>query len=315
MALLRAISPNDPISTRAIDGLEETAPILQDAEFYTRGGPGDKVKKAGDSDDTELFRGLNEPNNPTPRDVNYDEPAKALLSYDATADVALEDRNESPEEELADQTYLESRNRGYILQEKFFEADSAKNGQEFDGLRVRVPSRNVVRPDSKIVLPLGGDSKKAAQMAAMVAIMDFIDRIPGGASHLYVNVRIRTRLLVVAKNLGFYSQGKDELGNTVDRIGDTIVRSAGRKKSGGTILPFDETYESAAGDQIAGTSSMFACRWAERADLSALTSVGMRGRYAGQQGNLITNNMNMDASLLLQDDNALHEHKGLALEA
>lgn len=315
MAKLREISPSDPVTTRALDGIETTCPILQDAEFYTRAGDSDRVKKAGDGSTSDIFRSQNAGNNPTPRSNTYDDVSKKIVSFDAQADVILEDRNESPEEELADQTYLEARDAGYVLQEKFFEGDSGVDAEEFDGKRAIVPAANVETPDDKIVLPLGGDAQKQAQQEAMEAIINFFSRVPGGASHAYMNFLMRNRLLVVAKNLGFYRQTKDELGNVVDRVGDTIIRAAGYKKDGTPNLPFTESFTDSGATTHTNTSSIFACRWAERADLSVLTSVGLKGRYAGQSGNLITNNVNMDAALVLQDDNALHQHKGFALAA
>ncbi len=308
MAKLFEISPSDPVSAVALTGIQETCPILEDAEFYTRSGPSDQVKKAGGGSTAGIFRSQNEANNPTPRANTYVTAPKKIISFDAQADVILEDRNESPEEELADQTRLEARDAGYILQEKFFEGDDAVDAEEFDGVRVLTPAGNVEAPAAKIVLPLGGDAQKQAQQEAIETIINFFSAIPGGATHAYMNVLMRNRLLVVAKALGFYRQTKDELGNVVDRIGNTIIRSAGYAKSGADILPFTET----VGTDTA-TSSIFACRWSERADLTVLTSVGLRGRFAGQSGNLITNNVNLDAALVLQDNNSLHQRKGFAL--
>jgi len=315
MAQLREASPNDPITTRALDGIEMHAPILEDCEFYTRGGDQDRVKKSGDSGDTNLFRSENEDNGGTPRSNDYVDVPKKIISYDARADVILEDRNQSPEEELADQTFIESKQRSYLLQEKFFEADSGTNSEAFDGLRATTPASNVIEPDDKIVLPLGGDSKKQAQQEAIEKLLNFFGQVPGGASHAYMNVLMRNRLLTVAKHLGYYRQTKDDLGNVVDVVGDTIVRSAGRTKDGSAILPFSESFTDSNATTHNDTSSVFAVRWGERVDLSVLTSVGLKGRYAGQDGNQIVNNMNMDAQLVLQDDNALYQHRGFALTA
>lgn len=92
-------------------------------------------------------------------------------------------------------------------------------------------------------------------------------------------------------------------------IGDVIIRSAAHKSDGTTLLPFNEN--------VGGhpeTSSIFFCRWGERTDLTCLTSVGLKGRYAGQSGNFIINNINMDMDLVLQNPKALWQHKGWALK-
>jgi len=88
-----------------------------------------------------------------------------------------------------------------------------------------------------------------------------------------------------------------------------IVRGAGYTKAGVPLLPFDETVGANS-----NCGSIFCVRWSERVDLTALTSVGLKARYAGQSGNLITNNVNLDMALVLQDPVALVQVKGWRIE-
>lgn len=309
MPKLNAISPSDPISRLALKGIMKNAPILMDAEFFTRTGPSDVIKREPESSDTALFRSINEDNSPTPGARNYDTYAKKILSYDAKVDVILEDRNEDVTAELATQLLKESENRGFILQEKFFEGDDGSDPEEFDGFR------NIVQTiydhgDSDILLPLGNsDTNKALMQAAYEQFQKDARKVPGGATHAYMNGTLKIRWLSIAKELGYYRMSKDELGSTIEMIGNIIIRDAGLKKNGDDILPFSETV---GGNTT--TSSVFFCRWGNRSDLSVLTSRGLVGRDAGQIGNFYINNVNMDAVLTLQNYNALVQSKGWALE-
>lgn len=308
--LLSQISPSDPVTRAALDGILETCPILADVQFYSRTGPADSVKEAPESTDTETFRGLNEDNNPTPGARNYLPYGKKIVSFDAKVDVILEDRNEDPATELAIQTRLEGRERGYVLQEAFFEGDSANESDEFDGIRNMVHASNIFTPDANVTLALGNsDAHRQAQQIAYEEFQKGVRSIKGGATHVYMNGLHKIRWLTIAKELGYYRMSKDELGNTIDMIGNVIVRDAGVKTNGTDILPNTETVNAES-----NTSSYFFVRWGERVDLSVLTSRGLVGRYAGQIGNFYINNVNMDAVMVRQNKHAIKQMKGWQLE-
>jgi hypothetical protein len=147
-----------------------------------------------------------------------------------------------------------------------------------------------------------------AQQQAIEMLLSHAALVAGHASHCYANELFKIRLLTVAKNLYYYRQGKDELGNTVDMIGNIILRGAGYAKAGTPLLPFTETRGSNS-----DCSSLFFVRWGERKFLTVLTSVGVKGRYAGQIGNQIINNVNLDAALHLQHDKAITQSAGWRL--
>lgn len=307
--LLEQISPSDPVTAQAMRGLKETCAIIRDAQFYQKNGPADNVKKAPSSSDSGTFRSLNESNNPTAAARNYESFGKKIVSFDAKVDVILEDRNEDPATELAMQTYIEAKERGYVVQEKFFEADSGSNAEEFDGIRAVCPAGNVITPSSNILVPVGNsDANRAAQQSAIESLLINARKIKGGATHAYMNGLLKIRLLTVAKELGYYRMSKDELGNEVEQIGDIVLRDAGLKTDGKDILPFSETVNAEG-----TTSSIFFVRWGERTDLTVLTSRGLVGRYAGQVANHYINNVNMDAALVLQDDTAIQQSEGWKL--
>jgi len=315
--LLRQISPSDPVTRLALDGLESRCPILQDVQFYSRPGSADRVKQSREAETpSSIFRSLNEsPNSATGATPTYLTPAKKIVSFDAKVDVILEDRNEDPEAELAYQTRLKAEEAGWILQNKFFEGDDAADAESFDGLRNKVDAawtlQAGVSGGDGVVLQLGNsDDAVAAQQTAVEELLKLFATVRGGASHAYMNEYLKIRWLTVAKALGYYRLSKDELGNDIELIGSTIIRGAGFSKAGTPLLPFTETAGAAS-----NASSIFAARWAERSDLTALTSVGLKARYAGQSGNFLINNVNMDMELVLQDVTALVQSKGWRLSA
>lgn len=308
--LLRAISPNDPVTALVLQGLEKTAPILQDIQFYSKSGSADSVKRKREGSTTDIFRAINTSNSPTPPTNTYDAVTKKIVSFDAKVDVVLEDRNEDLEAELAFQTRAEAESAGYVLQEKIFEGDVDDDATEFNGLRELVNASWIkeIATDG-IELSLGNDNASVTnQQLAIEALLRHFAIVRGGASHAYMNEYLKIRLLTIAKNLGYYRMSKDELGNMIETIGNTIIRGAGYKEDGTVLLPFDET--------VGGNtdcSSMFLVRWGERVDLTALTSVGVKARYAGQTGNFITNNVNLDMALHIQNLAALVQVKGWRL--
>lgn len=310
--LLKQISAKDPLTKIVIDGLSKNAPFLNDAEFYAKGGSADNVKKGGTAMVSSIFRSLNENNTATPPEPLYEPYAKKIISFDTKVDVMLEDRNEDPEKELAMQTKLDAEAAGFILQEKFFEGNSGDDSDEFDGIREIVPEENVVTVAANgLVLPLGSsDSKITAQQQAIEELLKLFATVRGGATHVYMNEYLKIRLLSIAKNLGYYRLEKDKLGSSIEKIGDVIIRGAGYKAEGSTLLPFNET----VGTATAKCSSVFAVRWGERVDLTSLTSVGVKARYSGQSGNFLINNVNFDMALVLQNDTAIVQSQGWRLE-
>jgi len=310
---LAKISPSDPVSKIALEGLHISAPILLDAEFYEKGGAADSVKKARKgAAKAKITRSINEDNIITGPSPVYEAIAKKVVSFDAKVDVVLEDRGEDPFTELALQTKLEAIQAGFKLQGMFFEADSATDGEDFDGMKVITPvAQRVNVATNGLIVPVGNsDANSALQQTAIEELQKLMDMIPGGASHLYMNQFLKARLLTVAKALGYYDKSKDELGNSIDRIGDVIVRGAGYAADKSRLLPQTETTGTSN-----NCSSIIAVRWGEGIDLTGLTSKGLVGRHTGQSGNFLVNNVNLDMALVLQNAESIIKSAGWRLNA
>lgn len=307
---LREVSPNDEYSSVAVKAFEETAPITQDLELYTRTGSADSVKDAKQGvEKTKITRSLNEENSENPRSRSYSPVQKKLVSYTSLVDVALEDRNEDIASELIQELESDSKEAGYKFQDMLFNGDNGSDPEDFDGMLNIVPDTQIRTPETNgIVMPMGNsDENFTAQQNAIEHLINGFASIQGGATHAYVNEYLRTRILLVAKNVGFYSKSKDELGNIIEKIGKTIIRGAGYDRNGNPLLPFTEVCGSRS-----NTSPIIAVRWGERLDLTMLTSVGLKARYTGQHGNFYKINVNMDAALHLQNIKAITKIKGWA---
>lgn len=300
--LLRDLSPNDPVSALALRGLAETCPILGEAQFVAKTGSAASIKRAREgATAVTITRAINTSNSPTPPTNNYDAATKMIVSFDAKVDVVLEDRNEDPETELANQTYLEARENGFILQNLFFKGDKAAVVTNFDGMAELVDATKILAADK--TLPVGGDLVRGAQQEGIEKLRQHIAAVTFGATDMYMNEFLKMRLIAVAKNLGFYNQIQ-EFGVDVDRIGAVRIHGAGYDHSGDPLLPFTESGSS---------SSIFLARWGEGVDLTCITSVGVKGRYAGQIGNFLINNVNLDMVLHLQNKAALVKSTGWKL--
>lgn len=310
MAKINQVSPGDPVSNLALEGILTTCPILQDVEFMPKPGSSPYLRDAREGTVlASYFRSLNENNTATPPTPAYSAIPKKIVSFDAKVDVVIEDRNELPEAELALQTRLEAIEAGWALQYKIFFGDDGVNAEEFDGLDTLVHADwDLSLADAAFgsnadghLIELGSDNSAVlSQQKAIEYLLTFMSMVRGGASHIYMPEALKIRLLTVAKNLGYYRQSKDELGNSIDIINDTVIRGAGRQKDGTEVLGFSE---------IVGTSedcaAIYGVRWGDGIDLYAITSVGVKGRFAGQSGNFITNNINMDMAFHRQNNTAL----------
>jgi len=310
---LREISPADPVSQIALDGLIETAPILLDAEFYTREGNADNIKDApSGATQTKITRSLNEPNTPIAGARTYSPATKKIVSFDSKVDVILEDRNEDVEAELIKQTLIDAKEAGWVLQDLFFNGDVGEDSENFDGMVNLVHADWIKTIEANgIYVPVGSsDTNASLQQLAVEKLLQGFAMVRGGTQIAYMNEYLKIRWLTVAKALGYYRQSKDELGNTIDMIGNVIIKGASYSKAGTPLLPFTETCGTST-----NTSSIYCVRWGERTNLTCLTSVGLKGRYAGQVGNQIINNVNLDMTMHLQDITSLVQLKGFQIES
>lgn len=315
------LSATDPRTTLVLNNFVEAAPIVEDlnaeSAFYTRNGDSDRVREGRKADSGGIFRGMNEDNNQSAANVTYVTGDKKIVSFSPNVDKMNEQRGNDIDSELAYETGQMSEDAGYEFQKAMFEGDSGTNADSIDGFRSLVKSANVETPDNKLVVPLGGDSKKQEQQEFIEYFMNWMESIPGGADYVYVNGKLKTRLLLVAKNVGFYSEGKDALGNEVDMIGEVAIKSAGWGPDRNRLLPFTESYTDSGSTTHTNTSSAFAVRYGTRRQVTMLTSNGgcLVDFDPNYSSNKIAHHVNMDTAPIVQEPDALQQLEGLALSA
>lgn len=317
--LLRQISPSDPVTSTILDGLEFSAPILRTAQWYARNGSTDHLQRAREgTEQAAYFRALNaSANTSTPPTPNPITPEKKIISFDIKVDRAFQDRGDDLlADQLAYQSLIESREAGYVLQSKFFNADSGSVAAEFDGLIAQVDTGDAVQYQianngAGALMSLGATNDEVkAKREALIALINLIDSVQGGASHLIMNEDLKSRVIMISKEAGFYRTQKDELGDEVEMIRGAQLVGAGRSKTGAALLPFTETVDGVG----ANCSSIFAVRWGERVDLSLLTSVGVSASQPYVSGNFWIINVNIDAQIVLQNTRALVQSRGWRLD-
>lgn len=304
MPLLAQISPNDPISTGAVLGLSRHSSLFNLLDFSAVGGNSVILQNRQYSPNTTIFRDINEDNTSTPPGIDDQSVIKRIVSFDASADVTLEDRDIDPTTVLAQRTVEEAENASWLLQTAFIHGAYSAQTKSFDGLLALTPQANY--KDTGKPCPVGNDNDVVSAMQEAIEQLLFLQQmVLGGATHAVVNDVLKVRFLTMAKQLGYYRMSKDELGAEVDQIGSLTLVGAGMKADGSYNLPFDASTKK---------TSIIVFRQGTKG-LKCITSKGVVGRYTGQVGNKYVNNVNLDAALALDDSKGMFVSTGWSLSS
>jgi hypothetical protein len=306
---LRQASPADPVSAIGLMGLEEGAPILEDAEFYAKGGDQDRLEKEVDATGgTTITRALNAANTAITYTPDYTTLTKKIISRTIGVDDIVQQRGMDAQSELAKRDRREMRRAGRLLQNIFFNGDSGSVATDFDGFANLVDATRILSNGK--VMPVGGDDVKDVQQEAIEQLIvdaEYCRAISGARLHAYMNPLLKIRLVTVAKNLGFY-QSIQEAGKTFDTLlGDIILRSAGRDYNMAYLLPFTEAYVGA------NSSSIYFVAWGQEEGVTCLTSAGLVGKNDPAQNIFGEDTYNLDMTIGVTDVNALVRSTGWRL--
>lgn len=309
---LRQISPGNSETSIGLDGLEGGCSILQDAEFYAKGGDLDRKETETDAQggDT-ITRALNAANTATTKTPTYSNFTKKIVSRTISVDNVVGQRGGDMVEELAKSSKIELRKVGYRLQNMFINGDSGSVVTDFDGFANLVDASKVLSGDNLgVLMPVGGDSVRDVQQIAIERFLQaaaFCRAFFQGRKHVYMNPQLHVRLVTVAKSLGYY-QAIQELGVTIDTIGgDIILRSLGLDEDGAAFLPFTETPNGG------NSSSMYFVGWGDGEGVTCLTSAGLVGEYKPGSNALGYNQYDLDMVLGVQNKHALVQSPGWKL--
>jgi hypothetical protein len=315
MASLREVSPSDPVHQRALDALYESAPILRDVEFFLEGGDADRFKQRGDEgNDQQAWRNVNEDVAGTKASRTYALVSKRVFTFKAKVDAVIQDRGGDMDDEMMNQIWEEAYLQGFKFQDTFFNGDNGTNAKEPDGVLALCSANSLVDTPSSgtIDVPVGNsDAAYTAQQEALEKLQNFFSYVR--ATHAYMPVQLRNRIVTVAKELGYYREQVTEIGDGPDSITvtepmvhDTILRTAGfaSDQSDDEILKFDQTVNGNA-----NAASIVAVRHAERSNLTAATSAGLQIRVT-EPADYMQANANLDTTISLRSVRAAREYRG-----
>jgi hypothetical protein len=307
MARIREISASDNLTNTAIDALAEVAPALEDIEFYAQPGSSDTIYQDFDAAaKAKITRSLNEDNSATPPTPVPATLTKKIVSFDAKVDVVYADRGYDLPTAMIRQIQREARQAGFRLQYLIFEGDAAADAEDFNGLR-KIASGSYTNENGVLVPAGNSDGVIEAQQLAVEAFLKEAQKLRAVNPIAYMNEDLLTRWVTVGKSLGYYRETIDEFGVPIPQIRNVILKGAGYDADGVPLLPFTEAVNGG------NSSSVFFTQWGEADNVSALTSVGLIARDAGQSGNYLLTNINLDMVLGLQKPWALVLSQGWKL--
>lgn len=288
---IRQASPGDPLTSAALGALIETAPILEDLEFYTRPGTSDTIYEDFDAGaKAKITRSLNEDNTATAPTPVPQTLTKAIVSFDAKVDTVYLQRGYDIPSEMQTQLRREARQAGFRFQYLVFEGDVAVDAEDFNGFRKI--AKTAYKNTAGLIVPAGNaDSVVESQQLAVEAFLNQAAVLRAANPIAYMNETLRARWVTVAKNLGYYRQSIDELGRQIERIGNVVLKGAGYGSDGAALLPFTETANGGS------SSSIFFVEHAEGDKVTALTSAGFVAEDNGKVGSHFIVNCNMDMQL------------------
>ena len=309
---LRQVSPGDPVSSIGLDGLFEGCSILQDAQFYAKGGDLDRLENPTDAigSDT-ITRALNAANTPTTKTPHYGNLTKKIVSRTISVDNIVGQRVGDMVAELGKNSRTEMRQVGYRLQNMFLNGDDGAVVTDFDGFANLVDASKVLAGDLLgMIVPVGGDVVMDLQQTAverLLSVAAFCRAFFQKRITAYMNPLLHIRWVTVAKKLGFYLPIQ-EIGETIDTIrGDIVLRSVGLDEDGDAFLPFTETPNGG------NSSSIWLVGWGEGEGVTCLTSAGLVGEYKPGANIFGYNQYDLDMTLGVQDKNALVQSPGWKL--
>ncbi len=304
---LNQISASDEVTQTVVDKMMERGSVLQFAEFYSMSGNAEYARQAASASGG-AFRQLDADYSANITSPVYSNPALRILGDLVQVDQAHERRGLDVNSVRAAELLHFAANLGKQFQSHFFNGDSANYGEQFDGMKVLTgQSQTIVAATNGLSIDTGNsDTAKTKQQKFLELIDILIESVEGGAEVLYMDGKTLSRLSSIARE--YLTIGKDSFGNPVRYYNGVAVQSAGYDKNGSRILAHTEVTGSAA-----NTTSIYALRFGERADLSIATNIGLEVRDLGIVGAFYTHKVEIDAAPVLLNEKAAARLSGLII--
>lgn len=304
---LNQISANDEVTQLVISKMMERSTVLQYAEFYSMSGNAEYARKAATASGGQ-FRAIDADyatNNVSP---DYSNPALRILGDQVQVDQAHERRGYDINSVRATELLNFAINLGKQFQCYFFNGDSLSFTNQFDGLKLITPaSQVVVAAQNGLSIDTGNsDAAKGRQQKFLELIDTLIETVDGGAEALFMDSRTLSRLNSIAREYITFQQ--NQFGQPVRTYNGIPIVPSGYDKNGSRIITHTEVSGTAS-----NTTSIYAVRFGERADMTIATNIGVDVQDLGIVGPFYTHKVEMDVAPVLLNDKAVARLSGLII--
>lgn len=181
-----------------------------------------------------------------------------ILGGDVDVDLFIAKTRGNINDVRALQTELKAKATAKAFEKNFFNGDTSKDANGFDGLLVRLGKGKGTKIDGTIDI-----STSAKTNASLNLLNELLDAVDGGADVLYMDKATRRKIMALLQTSGHYiEQGQDAFGRMVSKYGDVEIR--------------------AVEDGLCPTDTIFAVKFGVEQYISGLTNGGVQVMDLGQ---------------------------------
>ncbi|PGS22357.1 phage major capsid protein [Bacillus cereus] len=203
---------------------------------------------------TVAFRGVNEAYTSSEAQFETRSENLVILGGDVELDRFIIQTLSNVNDQMAVQIMEKAKAVANTFSKTFFKGNKATNVKEFDGLDVRIAGTGQ---------ELDGKGKSTEDKEVLAILNELLDTVRGGADALFLNKRVRRRILAVLQNSNHYiEQGSDAFGRPVSMYG-------------GVPLMVVE-------NEILGDTDIYAVKFGAYTHVAGLTNGGVQVRRLGE---------------------------------
>ncbi len=203
---------------------------------------------------TVAFRGVNEAYTSSEAQFETRSENLVILGGDVELDRFIIQTLSNVNDQMAVQIMEKAKAVANTFSKTFFKGNKATNVKEFDGLDVRIAGTGQ---------EIDGKGKSTEDKEVLAILNELLDTVRGGADALFLNKRVRRRILAVLQNSNHYiEQGSDAFGRPVSMYG-------------GVPLMVVE-------NEILGDTDIYAVKFGAYTHVAGLTNGGVQVRRLGE---------------------------------
>ncbi len=303
---LNQISAGDAVTQSVVKAILENASVLQHAQFYSIVGSASYDRKTASATGGQ-FRSLDSDyplNSVSPVFTN---PALRILGDQVQVDQAHERRGTDVNSVRALELLNFAKNLGKQFQNYLFNGDSMTSSEQFDGLKVLVPSgQTLVASSNGLAVVTGSDNTARTAQQKFLELLDVLIEQTEGADLLVMDGKTLARLTTIASSQVTVSM--NEFGKPVKHYNGVAITSAGYDKNGTRVIPHTETCGTSS-----ATTSVYAMKFGAGTDYSIATNSGIEVKDLGVVGPFFTHKVEIDACPVLLNDKSVARLTGLII--